>query len=58
LTAIDDAITADRTLGGCVEWAQPGAPEFQDVAFQGAAAARTALVPVTLWFTTAGSPLA
>jgi hypothetical protein len=33
-------------------------PEFQDVEFEGAAAARAALVPVTLWFTVAGSPLA
>ncbi|WP_137179271.1 hypothetical protein [Roseomonas sp. AR75] len=58
LIAIGDAITADRTLGGTVEWAQPGAPEFQDTEFEGAAAARSALVPVTLWFTVAGSALA
>jgi hypothetical protein len=58
LVAIGAAITADRTLSGAVEWAQPGAPEFQDVEFEGAAAARAALVPVTLFFTVAGSPLA
>jgi hypothetical protein len=58
LVAIGDAITAERTLGGAVEWAQPGAPELQDTEFEGAAAARSALVSVTLWFTTAGSPLA
>jgi hypothetical protein len=58
LVAIGDAITADRTLGSAVEWAQPGAAEFQDTEFEGAAAARSALVPVTLWFTTAGSALA
>jgi hypothetical protein len=58
LVDIGAAITADRTLGGTVEWAQPGSPEFQDVEFEGAAAARAALVPVTLWFTVAGSPLA
>jgi hypothetical protein len=58
LVAMGDAITADRTLGGAVEWAQPGSPEFQDTEFEGAAAARSALVPVTLWFTTAGSALA
>ena len=51
-------ITADRTLGGAVEWAQPGAPNFEDVEFEGAAAARAASVPVTLFFTVAGSPLA
>jgi hypothetical protein len=58
LIDIGTAITADRTLNGAVEWSQPGAAEFQDVEFEGAAAARAALVPVTLWFTTAGSPLA
>jgi hypothetical protein len=58
LVAIGVAIIADRTLGGAVEWTQPGAPEFQDVEFEGAAAARAALVPVTLSFTVAGSPLA
>jgi hypothetical protein len=58
LVDIAAAITTDRTLGGAVEWAQPGAPEFQDVEFEGAAAARAALLPVTLSFTVAGSPLA
>ena len=58
LVDIAAAITADRTLGGAVEWAHPGAATFEDVEFEGAAAARAALVPVTLWFTVAGSPLA
>ncbi|WP_246523852.1 hypothetical protein [Neoroseomonas eburnea] len=58
LVAIAAAITADRTLGGAVEWAQPGAPDFEDVEFEGAAAARAASVPVALFFTVAGSPLA
>lgn len=58
LVDIAAAITADRTLGGAVEWTQPGAPDFEDVEFEGAAAARAASVPVTLFFTVAGSPLA
>ena len=58
LVDIAAAITADRTLGGAVEWAQPGASDFEDVEFEGAAAARAASVPVTLFFTVAGSPLA
>jgi hypothetical protein len=58
LVAAGAAIVADRTLGGVVEWAQPGAADFDDVEFEGAAATRAALVPITLWFTTAGSPLA
>lgn len=52
------AISADRTLGGAVEWAQPSAPDFEDVEVEGAAAARAASVPITLFFTVAGSPLA
>jgi hypothetical protein len=58
LVDIAAAIAADRTLGGTVEWAQPGAPDFEDVEVEGAAAARAASVPVALFFTVAGSPLA
>jgi hypothetical protein len=58
LVDVASAITADRTLGGAVEWAQPGAPDFEDVEFEGAAAARAARVPMALFFTVAGSPLA
>ena len=58
LVDIATAIAADRTLGGAVEWVQPGAPEFEDVEIEGAAAARAASVPVALFFTVAGSPLA
>jgi hypothetical protein len=58
LVDIAAAIVGDRTLGGTVEWAQPGAPSFDDAETEGAAAARAASVPVTLSFTVAGSPLA
>ncbi|WP_198369751.1 hypothetical protein [Roseomonas rosulenta] len=58
LVAIAAAINTDRMLGGAVEWTQPGAPGFEDVEVEGAAAARAASVPVTLFFTVAGSPLA
>lgn len=58
LVDIAAAIAGDRTLGGAVEWAQPGAPTFDDAETEGAAAARAASVPVTLSFTVAGSPLA
>jgi len=58
LMDIAAAIVANRTLGGAVEWAQPGSANFEDVEFEGAAAARAAAIPVTLWFTVAGSPLA
>ena len=58
LVDIAAAIIANRTLSGAVEWAQPGSAAFEDVEFEGAAAARAAAIPVTLWFTVAGSPLA
>jgi hypothetical protein len=58
LVDIAAAITTDRTLGGTVEWAQPSASDFEDVESEGAAAARAARVPVALFFTVAGSPLA
>ena len=58
LVDIAAAIAANRTLGGAVEWTQPGSASFEDVEFEGGAAARAAAVPVTLWFTVAGSPLA
>jgi len=58
LVDIAAAIAGDRTLGGAVEWAQPGAPSFDEAETEGAAAARAASVPVTLSFTVAGSPLA
>ncbi|WP_135468531.1 hypothetical protein [Crenalkalicoccus roseus] len=58
LMDIAATVTADRTLGGTAEWAQPGAAEFEDVEFEGAAAACAARLPVALFFTVAGSPLA
>jgi hypothetical protein len=58
LVDVAGAVVGNRTLGGAVEWAQPGSASFEDVEFEGAAAARAAAIPVTLWFTVAGSPLA
>ena len=58
LVDVAAAITTNRTLSGAVEWAQPGSASFEDVEFEGAAAARAAAIPLTLWFTVAGSPLA
>jgi hypothetical protein len=58
LVEIGDAVLADRTLGGTVDWAQPGAPDVEEVEFEGAAPASAASVPISLFFTAAGSPLA
>ncbi|WP_439579328.1 hypothetical protein [Elioraea sp.] len=57
LIAIADAVAADRTLGGAVEWAQPDSPSFDTLDFDGAASVRMAAVPVSLWFTTDETPL-
>lgn len=57
LTDLAGAIAADRTLGGSVEWAQPESPTFDDIDMDGAASIRAASVPVSLWFTTADTPL-
>jgi hypothetical protein len=53
LMAIGTALAADRTLGGTVEWCEPGAPELD---FDTAGA--SARVPVMLTFTTVATPLA
>ena len=45
-------------IRGHLEQAATGAPDFEDVEFEGAAAARAASAPVALFFTVAGSPLA
>lgn len=57
LVDVAEAIIADRTLGGAVEWTQPESPSFDDLAFDGAASVRAASVPVSLWFTTSETPL-
>lgn len=57
LVAVAGALITDRTLGGAVEWAEPGLPAFDDLTFDGAAPARTATVVVSLFFTVAASPL-
>jgi hypothetical protein len=58
LSAVGAAVAADRTLGGAVEWANPGAPRFEDIVVEGAAASRAALVTVTVAFTAPATPLA
>jgi hypothetical protein len=57
LSAVGAAIAADRTLGDAVEWAGPGAPHFEDIVVEGAAASRAAIASVTLAFTAPATPL-
>ena len=58
LTAsIGTALAADRTLGGLCDWVEAEAPEPVDLAVEGAAGLKAAVIPVTLHYTTA-DPLA
>jgi len=57
LAVIASALVADRTLGGAVEWSEPGAPLIEPLPVEGAAALKAALLPITLWFTAPDTPL-
>lgn len=54
--AIAAAIAADRTLGGAVEWAQPGAPAADTDDTEGLTPVGAMSMPITLFFTAADSP--
>lgn len=56
IAALAAAIGTDRTLGGVVEWAEVGSPDFDTAAPDGAAAVAAATVPVRLMFTVLGDP--
>jgi hypothetical protein len=51
LVAIGVALASDPTLGSAVEWSEAGAPRTEDLAIEGAAALKGAVVPVTLVYT-------
>lgn len=55
--SIGTAIAADRTLGGLCDWVEPEAPVSVDLAIEGAAALKAAVIPIVLHYTTTG-PLA
>ena len=50
------ALVADRTLGGAVEYLEVGAISLDDADFDGSAGIPGAQLPVTLSYTTLGSP--
>lgn len=56
IEALAVVIRAGRTLGGAVEWAEVGSPDFDTVASEGAAAVDAATMPVRLMFTVQGDP--
>jgi hypothetical protein len=51
------AIAADRTLGGLCDWVEAEAPRPVDLAVEGAASLKAAVIPVILHYSTA-DPLA
>jgi hypothetical protein len=58
LTAgIGAALAADRTLGGLCDWVEAEAPRPVDLAVEGAASLKAAVIPVVLHYSTA-DPLA
>ena len=50
-------ISADRTLGGLCDWVEAEAPRPVDLAMEGAASLKAAVIPVVLHYSTA-DPLA
>lgn len=56
-TSIGTALAADRMLGGLCDWIEAEAPRPVDLAIEGAASLKAAVIPVTLHYTTA-DPLA
>jgi hypothetical protein len=56
IAALAAAIVSDRTLGGAVEWAEAGSPDYDTVAPEGSLAVAAATVPVRLMFTVLGDP--
>lgn len=55
--SIGAALAADRTLGGLCDWVEAEAPRPVDLAVEGAATLKAAVIPVILHYSTA-DPLA
>ena len=56
IAAIEQAVAADRTLGGVVDHCEPGPPEEpEDLAQEGARSFRAAILPVMLFYTSSRS---
>lgn len=50
LAEVGSVLAADRTLGGLVDWVEWGAPRTRDLAIDGAAGLKAAVVTVTLHY--------
>ena len=55
--SIGTALAADRTLGGLCDWVEAEAPRSVDLAIDGAAALKAAVISIVLHYTTS-DPLA
>jgi hypothetical protein len=54
---VGNALAAERTLGGLCEWVEAEAPRPVDLAIDGAATLKAAVIPIVLHYST-GDPLA
>ena len=54
LTELAGLIEADRTLGGVIEYAEIGAPKFDELAPDGSSGIKACLLPVMLHYSSAG----
>ena len=57
IASIGAALEIDRTLGGLCDWVEPEAPASVDLAIEGAASLKAAVITIVLHYTTA-DPLA
>lgn len=57
LVALAAGVSANRTLGGAVEYAEIGTADLEDIEYEGAAPLRAARFSVTLQFSAAETPL-
>jgi hypothetical protein len=53
IASVGAAVAADRTLGGLCDWVEAEAPRPVDLAAEGAASLKAAVIPVILHYTTA-----
>jgi len=52
-TGVASALTTDRTLGGLCDWVEAEAPRPVDLALDGAAAMKAAVIPIVLHYASA-----
>jgi hypothetical protein len=52
-TGVGAVLSADRTLGGLCDWVEAEAPQPVDLAMEGAASLKAAVIPIVLHYTAA-----